>query len=72
MKAKLTGQPVSSHFTISEIFARLKKIQLIEVEGKRHLINVTARDKKLIIATLGFPGLFDSPENVAAPLMKLV
>ena len=71
MKVKLTGQPVSSHFTISEIFARLKKIQLIEVEGKRHLINVTARDKKLI-ATLGFPGLFDSLENVAAPLMKLV
>ena len=70
MKADLNGQPISSHYTIGEIFARLKKIQLIEVGGKRYLINVAGRDKKLIEA-LGFSGLFNSPENAVAPLMKL-
>ena len=70
MKADLNGEPISSHYTIGEIFARLKKIQLIEVGGKRYLINVAGRDKKLIEA-LGFSGLFNSPENAVAPLMKL-
>ena len=53
MKADLNGQPISSHYTIGEIFARLRKIQLIDVGGKRYLINVVGRDKKLIEA-LGF------------------
>ena len=53
MKADLNGQPISSSYTIAEVFARLKKIQLIELEGKKYLLNVSAKDKKLVEA-LGF------------------
>ncbi len=71
MKADLDGQPVCSSYTIAEVFARLKKIQLIEIEGKRYLINVSGKDRKLVEA-MGFEGLYDSPEAVLKPLMRLV
>lgn len=70
MKADLDGQPVFASYTIAEVFARLKKIQLVEVEGKQYLINVSAKDKKLIKA-LGFEGLYDTPEAAIKPLMRL-
>ena len=70
MKADLNGQPVASSYTIAEVFARLKKIQLIELEGKRYLINVSAKDKQLVKA-LGFEGLYDSPQDALKPLMRL-
>lgn len=70
MKADLNGQPVCSNYTIAEVFARLKKIQLIEIEGKKYLINVSGKDKKLVEA-LGFGGLYDSPEATLKPLMRL-
>ena len=69
MKADLNGQPISSSYTIAEVFARLKKIQLIELEGKKYLINVSAKDKKLVEA-LGFAGLYDSPDAVLNALTK--
>ena len=69
MKADLNGQPISSSYTIAEVFARLKKIQLIELEGKKYLINVLAKDKKLVEA-LGFAGLYDSPDAVLNALTK--
>ena len=68
-KVDLNGQPISSSYTIAEVFARLKKIQLIELEGKKYLINVSAKDKKLVEA-LGFVGLYDSPDDVLNPLTK--
>ena len=49
--------------------AHLKKIQLIELEGKKYLINVSAKDKKLVEA-LGFAGLYDSPDAVLNALTK--
>ena len=70
MKACFNGQPVSSSFTIAEILARLKKIQIVEINGQRHLINVSDKDRQLVKA-LGFAGLYDSPEAVLKPLMKL-
>ena len=70
MKADLNGQPVCSNYTIAEVFARLKKIQLIEIEGKKYLINVSGKDKKLVEA-LGFGGLYDSPEVALKPLLRL-
>lgn len=70
MKADLNGQPISSNFTIAEVIARLKKIQLIELEGKKYLINVSAKDKKLVEA-LGFAGLYDSPDAVLNALDKI-
>ncbi|MEI3011923.1 MAG: hypothetical protein V8T46_06780 [Sutterella seckii] len=70
MKADLNGQPVCANYTIAEVFARLKKIQLIEIEGKKYLINVSGKDKKLVEA-LGFGGLYDSPEAALKPLMRL-
>ena len=70
MKADLNGQPVCSSYTIAEVFARLKKIQLIEIEGKKYLINVSSKDKKLVEA-LGFGGLYDSPEAALKPLLRL-
>ena len=70
MKADLNGQPVCSTYTIAEVFARLKKIQLIEIEGKKYLINVSGKDKKLVEA-LGFGGSYDSPEAALKPLMRL-
>ena len=70
MKADLNGQPVASSYTIAEVFARLKKLQLIELEGKRYLINVSAKDKQLVKA-LGFEGLYDSPQDALKPLMRL-
>lgn len=69
MKADLNGQPISSSYTIAEVFARLKKIQLIELEGKKYLINVSAKDKKLVEA-LGFAGLYDSTDAVLNALTK--
>ena len=38
MKADLNGQPVCANYTIAEVFARLKKIQLIEIEGKNAVL----------------------------------
>ena len=69
MKADHNGQPISSSYTIAEVYARLKKIQLIELEGKKYLINVLAKDKKLVEA-LGFAGLYDSPDAVLNALTK--
>lgn len=63
-------EPVCANCTIAEVFARLKKIQLIEIEGKKYLINVASKDKKLVEA-LGFGGLYDSPEAALKPLMRL-
>lgn len=70
MKADLNGSPVFASYTIAEVFARLKKIQLVTLAGKSHLINVSHKDKALI-AALGFEGLFDTVENVTAPLAAL-
>ena len=42
----------------------------IELEGKRYLINVSAKDKQLVKA-LGFEGLYDSPQDALKPLMRL-
>ena len=68
MKATFETSTINSTFTIAELLARLKKIQVVTVEGKsEYLINVSGRDKRLIEA-LGFPGMFDSVENVFAPL----
>ena len=68
MKATFETSTINSTFTIAELLARLKKIQVVTVEGKsEYLINVSGRDKRLIEA-LGFPGMFDSVENVVAPL----
>ena len=39
-------------------------------EGKRYLINVSAKDKQLVKA-LGFEGLYDSPQDALKPLMRL-
>lgn len=70
IKADLDGQPVFASYTIAEVFARLKKIQLVDVEGKKYLINVSAKEKKLIKA-LGFEGLYDTLEVALEPLMRL-
>lgn len=71
MKADFNGRPAASSYTIAEVFARLKKVQLIEVEGKKYLINVSPQDRQRIGA-LGFAGLYDSPQAVLKPLMRLV
>ena len=47
----------------------MKKIQLIELEGKKYLINVSAKDKQVVEA-LGFAGLYDSPDAVLNALTK--
>ena len=70
MKSKLNGSPISSTYTIAEIISRLKKIQLITLEDKTYLINVSTKDKQLVEA-LGFPGLFDSADAVRKSLMSI-
>lgn len=70
MRANLNGLPVSSSYTISEVFARLKKIQLIQLpNGEQYLINVTKKDKDLV-AALGFEGLFDDVKSALHPLTQ--
>ncbi|MEI3011927.1 MAG: hypothetical protein V8T46_06800 [Sutterella seckii] len=72
MKADLNGQPVCANYTIAEVFARLKKIQLIEIEGKKYLNqDVSGKDKKKLVEALGFGGLYDSPQAALKPLMRL-
>lgn len=59
MKADLNGQPISSSYTIAEVFALLEEnTTSLKLEGKSNLINVSAKDKKLVEA-LGFAGLYD-------------
>lgn len=50
-----------------DVLQRLKKIQTVTITGKTYLINASEEDKNLV-ATLGFPGLFDSVESVLGPL----
>ena len=70
MKTDLNGSLVFANYTIAEVFALLKKIQIVTLSGKSHLINVSSQDKALIEA-LGFKGLYDSVESVTTPLAAL-
>ena len=47
-----------------------RALSTFRLEGKRYLINVSAKDKQLVKA-LGFEGLYDSPQDALKPLMRL-
>ena len=49
--------------TISELITRLRKIMLVKEHGKCRLLHVTQADKDFV-AQLGYPGLFDSADEV--------
>ena len=68
MRADFRGTRLGSQFSIAELIASLKKIQVVTIQGKSYLINVTSKDKA-IAEVLGFPGLFDSAESAMKPLM---
>lgn len=68
MRADFRGTRLGSQFSIAELIASLKKIQVVTIKGKSYLINVTSKDKA-IAEVLGFPGLFDSAESAMKPLM---
>lgn len=56
---------INSLWTIQEMLKDLRRIKLAYTKsGKPRLLNVVKRDRDLAEA-LGFPGLFDSAENVA-------
>lgn len=56
---------INNLWTIQEMLKDLRRIQLAySKSGKPRLLNVVKRDRDLAEA-LGFPGLFDSAENVA-------
>lgn len=68
MRPDFRGTRLGSQFSIAELIASLKKIQVVTIQGKSYLINVTSKDKA-IAEVLGFPGLFDSAESAMKPLM---
>ena len=49
--------------TISELITRLRKIMLVKENGKCRLLHVAKADKALV-AQQGYPGLFDSADEV--------
>ena len=49
--------------TISELITRLRKIMLVKENGKCRLLHVAKADKELV-AQQGYPGLFDSADEV--------
>lgn len=56
---------INNLWTIQEMLKDLHRIKLAYTKsGKPRLLNVVKRDRDLAEA-LGFPGLFDSAENVA-------
>ncbi len=56
---------INNLWTIQEMLKDLRRIKLAYTKsGKPRLLNVVKRDRDLA-AALGFPGLFDSAENVA-------
>lgn len=67
--AKSAGLSAQMPKSAVDVLHRLKKIQIVTITGKTYLINASEEDKNLV-ASLGFPGLFDSVGSALVPLSE--